>query len=126
MKALGNSSSRRLSRSQRDAVNKLVKQEVQKQYDREIDNAENFGKFFTTIAACEVLEEEFGFGEVRKKRFMDAFVKHCNELSDYLQSNICYEGDSDTPVFDKEYNIDILNRKAEHLGMKFDEGMIEY
>ena len=123
MKVLGNG---RMSIAQRNALEKYVKTEVQHQYDKEIDNAENFGKFFTTVVACEVLEEVFGFGETRRVRFLDEYVKKCNELAEYLKSNTCIEGDSDKPVIDNDYNLEFLNRYAARFGLKSDEGMIEY
>jgi len=116
----------RMTSAQRNMIDSYVKREIQRQYDKEIDNAENFSKFFTTIVACEVLEEEFGFGETRRKRFLDKFVEHCNSLSEYLASNTYVEGNSDTPIFDKEYNLEIMNRYAEKFGIKFYDGMIEY
>ena len=116
----------RMTSAQRNMIDNYVKREVQRQYDKEIDNAENFGKFFTMIAACEVLEEVFKFGKKRRTDFLDEFVKRCNEISDYLEANTVIEQGSDKPIFDKVYNIEILNRYAEKYGLKFDEGMVEY
>ena len=126
MNALGNSSGRRLSASQREAVQKYVNAEIQRQYDKEIDNAENFGKFFTTIAALDVLEDEFGFDKERKTEFLNKFIARTNELSEFINSNTCIEGDSDKPVMDIDYNLEILGRCAAHHGVTFDEGVIEY
>ena len=122
MKALGNSSKRRLSISQREAVNR----ETRKQYDKEIKYAEESMQFFMMIAMLETLEEEYGFGEQRRDKFMMLFAKHANSISDYLLSNKCYEGDSPVEVYDREYNIHHLQQYAEKYHLKFKEEQLDY
>ena len=73
-----------------------------------------------------ILEETFKFGDTRRTRFLDEFVKKCSELSHYINSNTVIEGNSDKPVFDKDYNIEILNRYAERFGLQFNENIVEY
>lgn len=126
MNVLGNSSKRRLSISQRQAADDYLSKGVQIAYDKEIKNAENFGKFFTTIAMCVTLEEHLHFKDKRRTEFISEFLKHCDELYDYIESNTYTTGNSDKPIFDKDYNIEILNRYAERFGLEFDEGMLEY
>ena len=122
MKALGNSSKRRLSISQREAVNR----ETRKQYDREIKYAEESMQLFMMVAMLETLEEEYGYGEQRRNKFLTLFTKHANSISDFLLSNKCYEGDSDVEVYDRDYNIHHIQQYAEKYHLKFREEALNY
>lgn len=122
MKALGNSSKRRLSISQRE----VVKRETRKQYEKEIKYAEESMQFFMMIAMLETLEEEYGYGEKRRDRFLTLFTKHANSISDFLLSNKCFEGDSDVEVYDRDFNIHHMQQYAKKYKLKFREESLDY
>lgn len=121
MKAL---SRNRLAPHQRD----LIVREADKQYEKiKHQHEEVFSNrllFLVMLAISIVLDEEFGFGSARRKRFIDAFVSKINELSGFLCENKCVyqNGHKD---FDVEYNRECLRKLADQYGIAYKESMFD-
>lgn len=94
---------------------------VRRKYDSKL--LDRF-QFMYTLGLSIALNKAAGFGFGRRKKVIDEMVKQVNDLSTYLSSNTCMDGQNNKK-YDVEYNREYLKRLADKYGVHFDESIFD-
>lgn len=116
---------KRLTVSQRDILKKCVVEEFTKYKARYEKKCNDRIFFLHYLALAMVLDEQLGFGEKRRAKFLNACMEKVAEIGEYLTSNTFIEGDEGKEQYDVEFNLQRLEEFAKEYNIAWDESIFD-